>query len=1229
MIRQRALAWAVVLALVATVQIAPVPTRFSAPVGTALAQDAPAAGAGEPTDLAVAALHCTEAPAAEALSTFLATGTPPAGCAPAVGVVVAVEEDGSALPGSPFATDVTGTLAVPVGLGSAVTANEDVKSLPPGYEPLTQEANGVPYANPVKLDSATAGAAVLFVNVPAPVAAALAQAEDTSNANAEEPVDLAVLALHCADAPAEDALAALFATGTPPTGCAPAVGVAVAVEEDNEQLSGSPFRTDVDGTLAIRIGVGSEVTVKEDPKSLPSGYVPLTQEANGVPYANPVQLDSAVAGTAVLFVNVPSSVAAKLGQGTSTVDAGEATELALAVTRDRTACDPAYPDERTCIAPGLPLAEPCSITDQRNFTVLSPDPRGLDTNGNGIGCEPISPNGGTVNHGGGFNLYTSSTNLRRAYPARTGDLAVAASHVDSGDGVWVLPPQGSRADTWFVHRDRNSAGLWSVAPGRNSTSNLAVVSNPVFIGNGHWTWPNRHDKEDWFWRSRNHAGIRFWPSSIRVGNLTIAASGSGNVAVASNPIVISNGVWVWPNGSHSDAWRWRNHISVSNLTIARSGTGNLAIVSNPIVISHGLRAWPGQINDDWFWREGNRADDRLWSDNVGKDDWFWRGKSARAGTGGIAVCNANGGAISLGDINSGGNRGNTISVGNTYGSVNIDGGTVINRTSIDLDANGGYCRADASGGTGNLAVVSNPVFVGSGSRFWPISKHDSDRIWHDRNRHDDRSQPHHVREGAWFWPNRVAVGNLAIARSGFGSIAIASNPIVIGSGRWTWPGRTRFGNGHWFRVGNLTIARSGSGSLAVVSNPVVIGGVWVWPNGSHSDAWRWRNHISVSNLTIARSGTGNLAIVSNPIVISHGLWFVSPDHSHKDDWILRGDRSRTDDRPVDAGSVGADVSDVELLTINGGLVEPSPAASIEPSSESSGQPPADSVQPSGDGKIAALTINDGPAVEPSVDGSLELPSNTGGGLPTDANAGPPSDVIVAPPADAAGSPDSAAPDAGYVDPGVDAGYPAQQSVDPGYVAPDPGYAEPAVDPSIDPGYVAPDPGYVASDPGYTPPEPNYVDPGYVDPGIAAPGPSNEVPDPVYIAPEPNYKQPEQVYTQEPTSIDPGTLAQDSGMNLGNVAPDPGNYVDPNAGFGNVDLGIDPGYVDPGNGGADSNYVAPGPGAGPANVAPDPSFDAGVGPSNVDLGGDPGGNSGNIAPNPDAGLGEQDRGGDNG
>ena len=51
MIRQRALAWAAVLALVATVSIAPLPIRFSAPVA-ALAQGDSAADDGESTDLA-------------------------------------------------------------------------------------------------------------------------------------------------------------------------------------------------------------------------------------------------------------------------------------------------------------------------------------------------------------------------------------------------------------------------------------------------------------------------------------------------------------------------------------------------------------------------------------------------------------------------------------------------------------------------------------------------------------------------------------------------------------------------------------------------------------------------------------------------------------------------------------------------------------------------------------------------------------------------------------------------------------------------------------------------------------------------------------------------------------------------------------------------------------------------------------------------------------------------
>jgi hypothetical protein len=57
----------------------------------------------------------------------------------------------------------------------------------------------------------------------------------------------------------------------------------------------------------------------------------------------------------------------------------------------RIGCEPAYPEERTCIPPGLPLDQPCAITDERNFTVLPPDPRGLDADGDGVGCEPLSP----------------------------------------------------------------------------------------------------------------------------------------------------------------------------------------------------------------------------------------------------------------------------------------------------------------------------------------------------------------------------------------------------------------------------------------------------------------------------------------------------------------------------------------------------------------------------------------------------------------------------------------------------------------------------------------------------------------------------------------------------------------------------------------------------------------------------------------------------------------------
>lgn len=80
--------------------------------------------------------------------------------------------------------------------------------------------------------------------------------------------------------------------------------------------------------------------------------------------------------------------------------------------------------------------------------------------------------------------------------------------------------------------------------------------------------------------------------------------------------------------------------------------------------------------------------------------------TASAGNGGVATASANGGAVAIGDVNSGGNAGNAIGVGDTYGTVAVDGGAVSNSTSLDVSANGGTAIADASGGDYNLAFVS-------------------------------------------------------------------------------------------------------------------------------------------------------------------------------------------------------------------------------------------------------------------------------------------------------------------------------------------------------------------------------------------------------------------------------------------------------------------------------------------------------------------------------------------
>jgi hypothetical protein len=73
----------------------------------------------------------------------------------------------------------------------------------------------------------------------------------------------------------------------------------------------------------------------------------------------------------------------------------------------------------------------------------------------------------------------------------------------------------------------------------------------------------------------------------------------------------------------------------------------------------------------------------------------------------VATASANGGAVAIGDVNSGGNAGSAIGVGDTWGGpVAVDGGTMANLTDLGITANGGTAIADASGGDYNLAFVS-------------------------------------------------------------------------------------------------------------------------------------------------------------------------------------------------------------------------------------------------------------------------------------------------------------------------------------------------------------------------------------------------------------------------------------------------------------------------------------------------------------------------------------------
>jgi hypothetical protein len=492
-------------------------------------------------------------------------------------------------------------------------------------------------------------------------------AQDAGEPEAGAPTDLAVVALHCAEAPAADALTSYFATGTPPEACAPAVGVAIIVSENDAALPNSPFRTDVAGSLVVPVGLGSQVEVAEDAESLPDGYEPLIGEANSVPYANPVRLDEAVAGAAVLFVNVPAPVAALAQEAGEDVGAEDAASPAVSAAPETNGCDLAVPaaGDAAMLAPlPVPSAQGANITNTNTNTNtgIGSDPmsRARAPSDVAVASDPVRTSAGIWSW---QSRQSSSDRLWRFDGSRADDwrlhgkglwlwpgdhasdgarsLAFSGSSVRIGDGIWFLNWDGDQSGRWFGAGRFGTDHLAAASTGGGSR---ALVSNAVHIGDGVWRWPGHdraddgrdHENDTWTWdddRDRDH-DWRMNDRGVWVRSGSFASSGNGSVAVSAHSVHIGPGIWFWPHDRHrADDWRWRarhrfddwfvhgngvwrwpGRIGIDHVAAARSGSGSLAIVASSVRIGgHGV--WllpPGHVGHGDDWRRPSHTGSGIW-----------------------------------------------------------------------------------------------------------------------------------------------------------------------------------------------------------------------------------------------------------------------------------------------------------------------------------------------------------------------------------------------------------------------------------------------------------------------------------------------------------------------------------------------------------------------------------------------------------------------------------------
>ena len=138
---------------------------------------------------------------------------------------------------------------------------------------------------------------------------------------------------------------------------------------------------------------------------------------------------------------------------------------------------------------------------------------------------------------------------------------------------------------------------------------------------------------------------------------------------------------------------------------------------------------------------------------------------ASAGNGGTATASANGGAVSIGDVNSGGNSGNAIGVGDTNsGEVKVDFHALgIKTDNLNLgDDHSGALQPSAEGGTGVADASGGDVNTGHHSDSGVGEVHSVDHHHHSDsgvgNAHS--VDHHHPGSGVGDGGNPLAPGSL-------------------------------------------------------------------------------------------------------------------------------------------------------------------------------------------------------------------------------------------------------------------------------------------------------------------------------------------------------------------------------------------------------------------------------------------------------------------------------------